>query len=96
MSLFMRSLSASKSIEAMQREQYQDFARASLVPIGPRKPRPQNLPHVMSEHRRADQTLYRCLCGCWSKIVNGHGMYQWRRARQSFDAHVPKDAREIA
>lgn len=91
----MRSLSACRSVEAMQRQRYQDLVRG-LMPVEHPKPQPKITTHVMSEERRGDHTLYRCSCGCWSKILNGHGMHQWRRARQSFDAHVPRDARESA
>ncbi len=89
MSLFMRSVSACKSVEAMQRQSYQELLRISAPPISPKPPQKVSI-HVMQEERRGDHTLYRCSCGCWSKILNGHGMHQWKRARQSFDAHVPR------
>lgn len=98
MSTFMRSLSACKSIEAMQRERCQEIERTSafVKPAEPKQPRKPQGVHIMQQELRGDHTLYRCSCGCWSKILNGHGMHQWKRARQSFDAHVPRDARESA
>jgi len=48
--------------------------------------------HVMDEIRGDDGSVrFRCSCGGWSSgVFRSNGMYTWRRASNSFSAHLPK------
>lgn len=65
----------------------QDFAKRMLSHLC----RTYNV-HVMDEIRGDDGSVrFRCSCGKWSSgVFRSSGMYTWRRASNSFSAHLPK------